>query len=135
VGFESGLVVDATTAYWVSLGVRVGGGKAPVQEYTGGEVVSCPLSGCGSSPTVLASYASWLGSSALTSDGAALYWSAEDVSGSFGQIVRCAITGCGGSPEVLATTSGRSPSTGIAVDATHLYWTDAAAGIVGMRAK
>ena len=135
VGFQSGLVVDATTAYWVDLGDCEGGGKAPIIQYTDGAVVSCPLTGCGATPTVLVSYASWLGSNALVADDASLYWSAEDGSGHFGQVVSCAKTGCGGAPEVLATTSGANPSAGIAVDATNVYWTDPVAGVVATRAK
>jgi hypothetical protein len=133
--FAVGLVVDATNAYWVDLGDRMGGGKVPVTQYTGGAVVSCPLTGCGANPMVLVSYRSWLGSAAMVADDASLYWSAEDGSGTFGQIVRCAKTGCGGTPEVLATTTGREPTLGVAVDAANVYWTDPAAGVVAMRAK
>jgi hypothetical protein len=135
VGFQSGLVVDATSAYWVSLGDRMGGGKSPITGYTGGAVVACPLSGCRAGPTVLTSYPSWLGSSALAADANDLYWSAEDGGGTFGQIVRCPKTGCGAAREILATTSGPSPSAGIAVDATSVYRTDSNAGVVAMRAK
>ena len=103
--------------YWIDRGTPAGGGKEPLSSIANGQVLKCPVTGCGNAPTVLASYPTWLGAGALAVDGTDVYWSMEDVSGMWGQIVRCAMGGCGGAPVPLASTAthlsqrSASPST------------------------
>lgn len=142
-GLAEVLAVDERRVFWIDPGSSVGGGKiGPVTQYLNGAVLECPIAGCNGSPTVLATYPSWLAGGALALDATDVYWSTEDGSGRYGEIVRCAIAGCGGKPTPLAITTGRSTTNpnawaaqGLAVDATHVYWSDLGRGAVMMMAK
>jgi hypothetical protein len=125
------LAADNDHVYWIDPGTRVGGGKlGPVTQWLGGAVLECPVTGCNGSPTVLASYPSWLAGGALAIDGADVYWSTEDGSGRYGEIVRCRTDGCGGKPTPVAATAGPSPAPGLAVDSRHIFWADPGRGTV-----
>jgi hypothetical protein len=93
--------------------------------YSGGWVKSCPVSGCGKAPTVLASSLDF--PTLLDVDGDRAYWfqSIGDWYGHPGQdaaadLMECPLEGCGSSPTVLATEL-HGPLA-LAVDATHFYW-------------
>jgi hypothetical protein len=125
------VAVDASRLYWIELGMMVGGGKIPVQEYTGGQVVACSLPGCGGSPAVLAAYSSWLGGGAIATDGQHVYWSTEDTGGTYGEIVTCSVSGCGGQPMAIARTqTGQYATIGLGLSSGAVYWTDMGAGEV-----
>lgn len=124
------LAVDGKRVYWIDPGVPPP--PKTLGPYTAGAILACPLAGCGAGgPTVLASYPQWLPGAALLVDGANLYWTTEDPTGTYGGIVRCTVGGCGGKPTPLATTRTSHQATrGLAVDATNVYWTDPGMGQV-----
>ncbi len=128
------VAVAAGIVYWVDQGQPNGGRNVPITKRTNGAILACAATGCGGKPTVLASYPLWLGSGAIVADAKGVYWSLEDVSGTFGEIAGCAASGCSGAPAVYATTMSKStwklPTSGLAIDAANLYWTDYAAGAV-----
>ncbi len=127
------VATDGKNVYWIELGKANGGGKIPLQDYSDGAVLSCAVTGCNDSPTVLASYPTWRGGNAIAADASGVYWSTDDASGTLRQIVGCAAGGCGGHPKVYATTSSTPnwPATrGVAVDATNVYWTNRGLGEV-----
>lgn len=130
----SSIAVANGVVYWIALGQANGGHNVPITKYSNGAVLACAATGCGGNPTVLVSYAAWLGGGAIVADATGVYWSTEDVSGTFGEIVGCAATGCNGAPKVYATTKSlpneRTPTPGIAIDATNVYWTDQGLGAV-----
>jgi len=128
------IAIGAGIVYWIDQGQPNGGHKVPITQRTNGAVLACAATGCGGKPTVVASYPLWLGSGAIAADATGVYWSLEDVSGTFGEIVGCASGGCNGAPTVYATTKSNQqwnlPTPGLAIDATNVYWTDPAAGAV-----
>ena len=128
------VAVAAGIVYWIDEGQPNGGRNVPITQRTNGAVLACAATGCGGKPTVLASYPLWLGSGAIAADASGVYWSLEDVSGTFGEIVGCASGGCGGAPTVYATTMSDNqwnlPTPGLAIDATNVYWTDPVARAV-----
>jgi hypothetical protein len=130
------IAVANGVVYWASMGQADGGRNVPISKYSNGAVVACAATGCGGNPTVLASYPVWLGAGGIAADATGVFWSTEDVSGTFGEIVGCAATGCGGAPKVYATThtlsNDREPTPGVAIDATNVYWTDQGLGAVLM---
>jgi hypothetical protein len=141
-GGVQALVADDQNVYWVEGGTAVGGGKlGPVTRWLNGAVHQCAAAGCNGAPTTLATYTSWLGSSAMAVDGTDVYWSAEDQSGRYSNIMRCTIGGCA-TPTVVAATipaATGSPyatgTSGLAVDATRIYWSDTGRGAIMMLPK
>jgi hypothetical protein len=106
-----GIAVDANNVYWTS--------------NFGTDVFACPLSGCGTTPTVLAPQQAT--PHGIASDGDDVFWATDD------GIRTCAATGCGGKPTVLSNGAGKP--NGIAIDATNVYWTEAESGRVLKCAK
>jgi hypothetical protein len=95
-----GIAVDATNVYWVS---DLGGGF--------GGLMKCPIGGCASAPTMLATQNGLY----LVVDGSNVYWAGGSL-----EIDRVALTG--GTTTAVAT--GLSGGVGrIAQDATAIYWT------------
>jgi hypothetical protein len=85
-----------------------------------GAVSSCPVSGCGSSPTLLASLQTSPG--AIATNGSVVVWSDEG-SGSTATIESCPVTGCGAGPlEIAHDIVAADP---LVVDASNVYWADA----------
>ncbi len=125
------IAADGSNVYWVDNGTAVGGGRLPLTSYTTGQVLECAVTGCGDTPSMLASYATWLGAGAIATDGTDVYWSVEQSGGTLGAIVKCAVGGCGGTPTLVGTTSTQqSPTVGLALDATRVYWSDPGSGRV-----
>jgi hypothetical protein len=125
------VAVGGGVVYWIDQGQPNGGRNVPITQRTNGAVLACAATGCGGKPTVLATYPLWLGGGAIAADASGVYWSLEDISGTFGEIAGCAAGGCGGSPTVYATTTStnqRLASPAIAVDAANVYWVDPGVG-------
>jgi hypothetical protein len=115
----SGLVVDATNAYWIDLGIYhpSGGGPKVLGSFAGAEVMKCAKSGCGNRPTVLAT-GDWRFDgtpAAIAVDESSVYWAVS------GNVFRCAIAGCNGTPTPIWT--GQDVTFGIAVDSMNVYFT------------
>jgi hypothetical protein len=114
------IAVDGASVYWMNLGTNATTDpKAPLS-WTGGQVLKCPVAGCGGAPVALASNLAQGPSTAapapFVSDGVSVYWS--DDSGP--RIVKCAVAGCGGEPEVI----GPQGAQGRAVFQQNFYWTE-----------
>ncbi|MFI5042766.1 MAG: hypothetical protein ACHQNA_13135 [Acidimicrobiales bacterium] len=118
-----GIAVDATSVYWVNLGMLAdggvdGGGDAgPVR--AGSQIMKCAKAGCGGRPTVLAE-GGWDGMSKLAVDATSVYWLTT------GQVLACPLDGCAGPPRVV--WSGTDALYDIAVDSTGVYFTVPALG-------
>ena len=105
------VATDGAYLYWVNEGL------ASVM----GGVMGCPLSGCGTAPTQLASgRASPQGLAVVAGN---VFWNEQPAGGT--QVFRCATGGCGGSPTLLATDQGSGTFTyWLTADATNVYWAD-----------
>jgi hypothetical protein len=107
VGGPTGILADGSYVYWVN---------------TNGGLMRCPLSGCGSNPTVLwtgvGTQAATLG---LAADATNLYWTNSNPMGT-GSVMQCAKADCAGTVFTLAYH--RNSPRGIAVDGTDVYWTE-----------
>jgi hypothetical protein len=98
-----------------------------------GQVLKCPKTGCGDSPTTLVSGLS--SAYGIATDGASVYWA--ELGGSSccvggpgrGRIAECATSGCNDQPTTLA--GGLTQPSGIAVDANNVYWTTLGMGADG----
>jgi len=98
------LAVDGSYVYWTTA--------------EGGQVLRCPLTGCGSNaPLVIADNQAFPGGIAVDVSG--VYW----LNQTSGAVLRCDTTGCANGPQVLAT--GQNQPWEIVLDATSLYWTNA----------
>jgi len=97
------LVVDETTLYWTEQEQGVSGE---------GDVASCPKSGCGGNPTMLATFQKF--PTAITVDATNVYWIVP------GAVLSCAKGGCGGNPTALVSGSMLSVLS-IASDGTNVY--------------
>jgi hypothetical protein len=106
----AGVAVDATNVYWVN---RISSSTGTTSS---SQIMKCAKSGCGNSPTMLAS-GPWSGTSKLVVDGASVYWIAS------GLVLKCAIGGCNNMPTVL--WSGQGELGDIAIDANNVYFTNA----------
>jgi hypothetical protein len=125
------ITADATNVYWIDPGTpNASGPKVLATQWLSGAVRSCPVTGCHGDPMVLASYPTWLPGFAIAVRGADVFWTAGDVSGTFGQVVRCSVTGCGGVPTVVGSTIGGGGSVGLAVDDANVYWSDPGSGTI-----
>jgi hypothetical protein len=110
----AGIAVDASAVYWIELGASPdAGGAADAQ------VLACAKTGCGGSPTVLASGQA-AGMSRLVAAGGRVYWFTA------GRVLSCSTSGCGGKPTVV--WSGAIQPADLAVDASGVVFTDAAGG-------
>lgn len=91
---------------------------------TAGYVASCPITGCGTTPTVIASLQ--INPTRIVTDGKNVYYTTDT------KIMKCAVTGCGSTPIVFAdiSTETRVANVQLATDGAHLYWTHAANGVV-----
>jgi len=122
------LATDGTNVYWLAWGATAsspyGGGLPSVQTF-GAQVLKCAATGCGNSPTVLASLPSTynigglaggipVSPSALAVDGANVYWTEQT------SVSSCAIAGCGCSPTTIA--SGLSQPPGVTVANGRVFW-------------
>ncbi|MGH7326911.1 MAG: hypothetical protein ACREJX_01045 [Polyangiaceae bacterium] len=98
------LAVDGTSVYWTT--------------GAGGQVLRCPLAGCGANaPVVIADNQGMPAGIAVDSSG--IYW----VNQTAGTVVRCDVSGCGGSGPTILTAGSMSPWE-IVLDAASIYWTD-----------
>jgi hypothetical protein len=105
---------DANNVYWTEFG--------DAEYASNGAVKSCPVSGCGSGPTIIAQ--GLINPRGLAVDGQNIYFGTGGTmfQGGNGGIWTCPLSGCKGSPKQLA--SAASAPFGIALDATYVYWTD-----------
>jgi DNA-binding beta-propeller fold protein YncE len=104
--YPYGLAVDSTRVYIAQGGVSA----------VDGLILSCPLAGCGSTPTVI--QGGQLDPEYLTIDATNVYWTSEGA----GTVLKCPLAGCAGDPTPIAMDQG--DPTSIAVDATNIYWTN-----------
>jgi hypothetical protein len=118
------LAVSGTTLFAAGLG-SIGGGFAD------GSIVSCPVTGCGATPTVIAS--SQQSPADLAVDTTNVYWTTGSQGGASG-VATCPLTGCPPKgPRVLA--KGLNKAWGIALDDKAIYFTEQGAGKVWKVAK
>jgi hypothetical protein len=87
----------------------------------GANVVTCPITGCGSNPTVLASDES---PSGLATDGRYVYWVSQPQADQPASIKRCAVCGCGGAPEVLLPADAGVMTSAVVTDGVHVFFGD-----------
>ncbi len=111
------LAIDSTSIYWTNGAPAA----ATPRCSTPGQVTKCPLTGCGSSATLVA--AGQASPSAIAVDASSVYWANVDD----GTIVSCPLSGCG-APMVLA--KGPPGPRGLAIDGLNIYWTNPMAGTV-----
>lgn len=85
------------------------------------EVLTCPLSGCGSSPTALWSADLAPAASGIAVDASDVYWSTAN-----GEVMKCALSGCNNTPTVLVgATAALAATNQIALDDANVYVVDA----------
>jgi hypothetical protein len=102
---------DTSSVYWTEFGDDQGSGN--------GSVKACPLSGCGSGPTV---YAIGLTNPrGIAVDSTHLYYATASYGGVVGGIWTCPLSGCANSPTMLAMAG---IPFGLAVDSSFVYWVD-----------
>jgi hypothetical protein len=101
-----GVAVDATNVYWV--------------DTAGGHVYACAKTGCGRSPTALASGQGSPTGTAVS--GGTVYWTNLAA----GTVASCRATGCEGTPTLVA--SGLLAPGGITADMSSVYWVETAKG-------
>ena len=102
---------DTNNVYWTEYGDTLGASN--------GSVKSCPVSGCGSGPTVLAM--ALTNPRGIAVDANNVYFATASYGPVNGAIWSCPVSGCGGSPMKIAPAS---IPYGIALDATYVYWVD-----------
>jgi hypothetical protein len=111
------LAIDSVNAYYMT---EIG---------PDARLVSCALSGCGSSPKTVTSFADpYWSDNGIAIDGSNAYIT----DGTGGHIYACPLTGCT-SPTAL--TNGQAGPWRIAVDAKNIYWTNRLGGAVRSCAK
>ena len=101
------LAVDAVNVYWSDEGA--------------GAVMACAKSGCGGTPTVLASLQA--APRRTITDGSFVYFATD------AGVVRCAVAGCGSSPTLLTSTTPPTNSA-MAVDSQNVYWVSPAGALL-----
>jgi hypothetical protein len=142
----SGVAIDSTSVYWTEpkagnvLRCPLGGCVSPPPFATGqsglaevlvvkgvlywstdGAIMSCPTSGCATSPTVFAK--DQPDAYALATDNTTLYWTLP----SPGKVLSCPLTAC---TEPTLLGSKQASPTAVAVDGTSVYWTNHLGGTV-----
>jgi hypothetical protein len=85
------------------------------------DVVKCPVTGCGNTPTVLASD---VNPSGLATDGRYVYWVSQVQADQPASIKRCAVCGCGGTPEVILPAEAGVMTDSVLTDGVHLFFVD-----------
>jgi hypothetical protein len=102
-------------------GVATDGTNVYISLATAGEVVQCPVAGCGS-PIVVAG--GQVGPGFIAVDSTGIYWgnagNVTTTSLMTGSVMTCPLGGCGAGPTTLA--SDIFPPNAIALDATQVYW-------------
>lgn len=124
----SGLAVDCANVYWITKGTPPPPtGDKPTGSYTGGQVMTCAISGCDNNPTVLASgRQQTLTQGAplpIALDATSVYWNdgtplSSDPTG-FAHLFKCSIRGCNNAPTELAPGFAYA----LSVDGSSAYWT------------
>ena len=129
------LATDGIAAYWVSTVV-------PIPEQATTTLFSCPLSGCGPSPTALASNLA-TPATGIAVDADYIYWislglrDAQDGGSAGDGVIR--FPKAGGATEVVAGGNFGGPSSGsgsagadgaVAVDTQYLYWANTYTGAI-----
>jgi hypothetical protein len=104
--FPYGLSANATDAFFADQGTSALDGK----------IFSCPLAGCGASPTLI--QGGQLLPSYVAIDKTRVYWTATGG----GSVSLCPLAGCAGDPQALGT--GQMDPYAIGVDALNVYWTN-----------
>lgn len=117
------IAVDGVNVYWMNLGTnRTTNTKNPT-DWTGGQILKCPVAGCAGAPVVLASNLAQSPSTEMpapfATDGESVYWNDDARAG----LVRCGVAGCGGQPQVI----GPPGAQGLAILQGKVYWTRFAA--------
>jgi hypothetical protein len=109
------MAVDSTSVYWTTISTTAN---------CTGSVLKCGITGCGGTPTSLAT--STQGApSGVAVDSTSVYWVTQPTPGPPCPpltVAKCATGGCGNAPTVLV--SGQGGSNDIALDQTSVYWPD-----------
>jgi hypothetical protein len=111
--FPFEITSDANNVYWTEFG--------DAEYSSNGAVKSCPVSGCGSGPTIIAQ--GLINPRGLAVDAKNIYFGTSGTAFQAGNggVWTCPLSGCNGSPKQLASASAPF---GIALDATYVYWVD-----------
>jgi hypothetical protein len=115
------VAVDANAVYWSNF-------EPPPANVSGqGQIMKCPLSGCGGGPVTL--WSGLYGVNGLTASGSSLYWPTGAGPGisSPPLLLACSSSGCGGDATVIAQTDDNIR--GFATDSANAYWTTSAGTI------
>ena len=118
------VAVDGVNVYWMNLGTNATTDPKAPMGWTGGQILKCPVAGCGGAPVVLASNMaqgpSTEAPAPFASDGASVYWSADWTVDGGPAIAKCGVAGCGNQPELI----GPQGAQGLAVFQGSFYWTE-----------
>jgi hypothetical protein len=115
------VAVDANAVYWSNF-------ELPPANVSGqGQIMECPLNGCGASPVTL--WSGLYGVNGLTASGSSVYWPTGAGPGisSPPLVLGCSSSGCGGDATTIAQTDDNVR--GFATDSASAYWTTSAGTI------
>lgn len=102
---------DSNNVYWTEFGDDFGS--------TNGSVKSCPVSGCGAGPKVIAT--AQANPEAIIVDATHVYFSTGGSSSVNGGIFSCPLSGCTGTPAHIVDVG---TVFGMTADSTYIYWAD-----------
>jgi hypothetical protein len=111
-----GIALDDANVYWISRGAysQATGG------YDGAQVMKCAKTGCGNSPTLLASVP-WTLTTRLAVSGSLVYWASRNL------LLSCSTNGCTATGPTTIWQGSFDP-TDIAVDSAGFYFGDSMTG-------